>query len=144
MSDSLTGEALKAQFRLHAFVIKHATGGGCRMLSQGDGCECPRCDLDRLVQAAQREARLTLAITALRDRLRDDAETLRRNASKRRKRGDLTAIGGPSDAENNSAADDLSDRALSHDDFATELTLLLANHANSDPLSTPDVGSKEP
>jgi hypothetical protein len=37
--------------RLRAFILRHLQGnGGCRMLSQGDRCGCPLCDLDRIAQ----------------------------------------------------------------------------------------------
>ena len=35
-------------------IIRQVLPGGCKMLSQGDGCGCPLCDIDRLVRLAYR------------------------------------------------------------------------------------------
>jgi hypothetical protein len=39
---------MTAQERLEKF-IRANLHGGCKMLSMGDGCECPLCDFDRIV-----------------------------------------------------------------------------------------------
>lgn len=49
-------ERLEASMRrLQEFVAAHVAPGGCRMLSQGPGCTCIRCDLDVVLRAAARE-----------------------------------------------------------------------------------------
>ena len=37
-----------AQTRLREFIKAHSLGG-CKMFSRGEECECPLCDLDRIV-----------------------------------------------------------------------------------------------
>lgn len=39
---------MTAQERLKKFIQDNQQGG-CKILSQGDACECPLCDLDRIV-----------------------------------------------------------------------------------------------
>lgn len=52
----MTFEQIQAsRDRLHAF-IRAKTSGGCLMLSRGADCECPLCDVDRLVTAARVDA----------------------------------------------------------------------------------------
>lgn len=63
-------KALLPAWRLRAFVRKHLHGG-CRILSQGNDCKCPLCDLDRLHDALrwyEDEARaLATNLTAKKD-----------------------------------------------------------------------------
>lgn len=46
-AEELTVSTERAVLRLRAWIRGHMAGG-CRMLSIGDACECPLCDLDRL------------------------------------------------------------------------------------------------
>ena len=41
---------MTAQERLKKF-IQDNQHGGCKILSQGDDCECPLCDFDRIISA---------------------------------------------------------------------------------------------
>jgi hypothetical protein len=49
----VTGKQLTPANRLGAFVRDHSSGG-CRVLTLGDQCECPLCDIDRLRHDARR------------------------------------------------------------------------------------------
>lgn len=38
--------------RLRNFIQEHINGG-CKIISEGSGCICPLCDLDRLIETLQ-------------------------------------------------------------------------------------------
>lgn len=48
--------------RVKAFIREHQSGG-CKMLSQGDACQCPLCDVDTLVAALRSELTTNVALT---------------------------------------------------------------------------------
>lgn len=56
MTDERLVELDALQERLRVFVQTQTAPGCCRILSKGDECHCPICDVDDLV-AAVREAR---------------------------------------------------------------------------------------
>lgn len=50
--DVLAEPLYQAATRLREFIRAHAPGG-CRVLSKGDDCHCPLCDLDDLASAVE-------------------------------------------------------------------------------------------
>lgn len=48
---------LAASDRLRRFIRNQFDGAGCRILSKGDKCECPLCDLDRVESVDPSEPR---------------------------------------------------------------------------------------
>jgi hypothetical protein len=57
MPDNLIDAIAEAERRLKAFIREHIRGG-CRIISQGDACQCPLCDLDRLLARGLEAERL--------------------------------------------------------------------------------------
>lgn len=51
----MTDASFQPANRLHSFLDGYM-GARCRILSEGDACACPRCDLDRLVALARKGA----------------------------------------------------------------------------------------
>ena len=50
--------------RLREFIREHKKGG-CKVLSLGDACMCPLCDLDRIIPDTQIEYPLRLCVEML-------------------------------------------------------------------------------
>lgn len=97
-----------------------------RLVAAHDAVMCPRCDQVIGTHApdchpTERERLIDEAIAALARKWRSKVEQARRLSAKIRRKGDLSAIGGPSDEEHRARADALSDEALEIEACAIEL-----------------------
>lgn len=74
MTDATRMEEIRARAeRLRAFARDHKPGS-CRVLSQGEACECPLCDVDVLLAELQRLTARLAEVEGERDEYRKGAE----------------------------------------------------------------------